>query len=355
MGGDARVRLGVIGCGQWGPNHIRVFNWSTDSTVSVCSDLSRSRLDQMRTLYPQTRTTTEYREILEDPEVDAVVVSTPTDTHYEIVSAAVRKGKDVLVEKPLADTLSRARSLERLARKHRRILMVGHTFMFNSGIQRLREYVRSGVLGRIYYLNAVRTNLGPIRTDVSSVWDLASHDVSIFNYLLGTSPLSVSARAEDFIQSGLEDVAFVTFSYPKRVLVNIHVSWLNPRKVREITVVGEKKMMIWDDLDSVGPIRIYDKKVVREGFYESFGEFQLLIKEGDLTIPKFPLVEPLKLQSQHFLECVRTRRRPMSDGKTGVEVVRALTAIQRSIRRGGASVALPPAGDGRSRRRASRS
>jgi len=338
--GDS-VRIGVIGCGQWGPNHIRVFNSSPDAEVVACSDLEPGRLHQMRVLYPHIRTTTEYWQILGDPDIEAVVLATPTATHHKIVGEALRQGKDVLVEKPLADTLAHALSLAKLARARKRILMVGHTFMFNSGIVKLKEYIQSGMLGRIYYLNAIRTNLGPIRHDVSSVWDLASHDISIFNFLLNSTPLSVSARAEDFIQKGLEDVAFVTLSYPKRVLVNIHVSWLNPRKVREITAVGEKMMVVWDDLDNVGPIRMYDKKVVRHKFYESFGEFQLLIKEGDLTIPKLALEEPLKAQSQHFLRAVRSRERPISDAGTGVEVVRALTAIKRSIDRHGASISLP--------------
>jgi predicted dehydrogenase len=335
-----KIRVGVIGCGQWGPNHVRVFNSSPDAEVVACSDLDPGRLDQMRSLYPHIRTTTEYWQIIQDPEIDAVVLATPTATHFKLVGEALQHGKDVLVEKPLSDSLQSAEKLAKLAQQKKRILMVGHTFMFNSGIRKLREYMQSGKLGRIYYLNAVRTNLGPIRHDVSSVWDLASHDISIFNYLLDAQPLSVSARGEDFIQPGLEDVAFLTLSYPKRVLVNIHVSWLNPRKVREITAVGEKMMVVWDDLDNVGPIRIYDKKVERKGFYESFGEFQLLIKEGDLTIPKLHLVEPLKAQGQHFLSCIRSREKPTSDGRTGVDVVRALTAIKKSIDKGGASVAL---------------
>jgi len=334
------VQIGVIGCGQWGPNHIRVFNSSPDADVVACSDLDPGRLHQMRMLYPHMRTTTEYWQLLEDPEIEAIVLATPTATHHRIVAEAMRLGKDVLVEKPLAATFAHARALADLARAKRRILMVGHTFMFNSGIIKLKEYIHAGVLGRIYYLNAIRTNLGPIRHDVSSVWDLASHDISIFNFLLGSTPVSVSARAEDFIQKGLEDVAFITLTYPKQVLVNIHVSWLNPRKVREITAVGEKMMVVWDDLDNVGPIRMYDKKVLKQKFYESFGEFQLLIKEGDLTIPKLALEEPLKAQCNHFLRAVRSREKPISDGTVGAEVVRILTAIKKSINRNGASITL---------------
>lgn len=344
------VKIGVIGCGQWGPNHIRVFNSSPDAEVVACSDLEPGRLHQMRMLYPHIRTTTEYWQILEDPEIEAIVLATPTATHHRIVGEALRLGKDVLVEKPLAATLPHARALADLARLKRRILMVGHTFMFNSGIIKLKEYIQSGALGRLYYLNAIRTNLGPIRQDVSAIWDLASHDISIFNFVLNSTPVSVSARAEDFIQKGLEDVAFVTLTYPRQVLVNIHVSWLNPRKVREITAVGEKMMVVWDDLDNVGPIRMYDKKVLKQKFYESFGEFQLLIKEGDLTIPKLALEEPLKAQCNHFLHAVRSREKPISDGATGAEVVRILTAIKKSINRNGASIALAA----KPRRRAAR-
>ena len=170
---SGQIRVGVIGCGQWGPNHIRVFHSSPDAKVMACSDLDPSRLDQMRSLYPQLRTTTEYGQIIEDPEIDAVVLATPTATHYELVAEALEHGKDVLVEKPLADSLQRAEKLAKLAQRKKRVLMVGHTFMFNSGIKILREYVQSGKLGRIYYMNAVRTNMGPIRRDVSSVWQQA--------------------------------------------------------------------------------------------------------------------------------------------------------------------------------------
>jgi predicted dehydrogenase len=334
------VYIGVIGCGQWGPNHIRNFNGQPGCRVLLCADIDRERLGRMKGLHPQTRGTPDYREILDHPYLDAVVVATPTGTHHRIVSEALAAGKDVLVEKPLADSLERARALEGIARRRKRILMVGHTFLFNSGIRRLKEYLRAGTLGRVYSLNATRTNLGPIRNDVSATWDLASHDISIFNYLLGAQPRSVSAAGERFVQKGLEDVAFITLSYPKKVLANIHVSWLNPRKVREITIVGASSMIVWDDLDGAGPIRIYDKKVVRQGDYRSFGEFQLLIKEGDLTMPRVELIEPLRAQAEHFLECVRRRRQPLSNGRTGVEVVRVLAAIDRSMRKNGAPVAI---------------
>ncbi len=306
----------------------------------MCSDLDPIRLERMRQLYPQTRGTLDYREILQHPHIRAVVISTPTATHRALVTETIEAGKDVLVEKPLADTLEGARKLEALARRRGRTLMVGHTFLFNAGIVKVRQYIQGGTLGRIHYLHATRTNLGPIRNDVSAVWDLASHDISIMNFLLGATPRSVSARAETYIQNDLHDVAFITLAYPKKTLVNIHVSWLNPRKVREIIVVGEKMMLVWDDLDGLGPIRLYDKKVLREKDYRTFGDFQLFIREGDLTIPRVALVEPLRAQSEHFIRCLRRREAPVSDGRTGVQVVRVLAAIERSIRRQGAPVAL---------------
>ncbi len=221
---DGPIYLGVIGCGQWGPNHIRTFNSLPESRVLLCSDLDPIRLERMRLLYPQTRGTLDHREVLASPHVQAVVISTPTGTHRALVTEALEAGKDVLVEKPLADTLDGARRLEALARRRGRILMVGHTFLFNAGILKVRDYIRRGVLGRILYLHATRTNLGPIRSDVSAVWDLASHDVSIMNFLLGGPPRSVSARGEIFIQRGIHDVAFITLSYPGKTLVHIPTS-----------------------------------------------------------------------------------------------------------------------------------
>ena len=334
------INIGVIGCGQWGPNHIRNFSYSAESRVLACSDLSSERLRAMKETFQGIHATKNYREILTHPRIDAVVVSTPTSTHYRLVKESLLAGKDVLCEKPLCLKANEAKELVALARRKRRILMIGHVFLFNAGIRKLRELIRAGQCGRVYYLHSERTNLGPFRNDVNAVWDLAAHDVSIFNYLLNSMPKEVSARGGKYLQRNLEDVAFISLIYPKDILVNIHVSWLDPRKVRQITVVGDKKMLIWDDLDNVGPVKIYNRQVVQRYFYESFGEFYLLAKEGTITIPKINLYEPLKKQAAHFLECVRKRKRPIAHGESGFEVVRVLLAIQKSLSKKGAPVRL---------------
>lgn len=330
------VTIGVIGCGHWGPNHIRNFSVLDGVTVAGCADLSDERLQVVKRHYPAVKRCRDYREILADPDVNAVVVTTPAASHYEIVKESLERDKDVLCEKPLALSSREADTLVRLAQARGRILMVGHTFLFNVGIQKLKASAAEGLVGRIHYLHSTRTNLGPIRDDTNVVWDLASHDVSIFSYLLGGEPTAVSAKGESYLRKGIEDVAFISLSYPPNILAHIQISWIHPQKVRSITVVGDKKMMVWDDLNNLEPIRIYDKGVTQEPYYESYGEFHLLLREGDVVMPKLHLVEPLKLQSEHFIECVTSRRASISDGRFGLHVVRVLEAIEESMKRGGA-------------------
>lgn len=334
------IRIGVIGCGQWGPNHIRNLSHHQQSLVLSCSDLSEKRLQMMRQAFPNIHTTRDASEILNDPNIDAVVIATPTNTHYELVKNALLAGKDVLCEKPLCLKGSQAKELSRIATRKKRILMIGHVFLFNPGIRHLKQMIQKRSCGQLYYMHSERTNLGPFRRDVNSVWDLASHDVSIFNYLLEALPTEVSARGATYLQKKIEDVAFISLVYPKGVLVNIHVSWLDPKKVRQITVVGDKKMVIWDDMDSIGPVKIYDKKVVRKEYYDTFGEFYLLAKEGRITIPKLDLYEPLKEQASHFLMCCRLRKSPLTDGKEAEGVVHVLEKIQESLAKRGAPVRI---------------
>jgi predicted dehydrogenase len=219
--------------------------------------------------------------------------------------------------------------------------MTGHVFLFNAGIVKLKELVTNGDPGRIYYLRALRTNLGPVRRDVNSVCDLATHDISIFNWVLNARPDSVSAVGGHFLQPGIEDVAFISLRYPNNVLGHIQVSWLDPKKLREIVVVGDTKMVIWDEMAPAGPITIYDKTVVRHENYQDFGQFQLMAREGDITIPKVRLEEPLKVQNRFFLKCVADGRLPMNDGPFAVEVVKVLEAIEKSLREGGVPSPVP--------------
>jgi predicted dehydrogenase len=266
-------------------------------------------------------------------------VATPTTTHHALVKAALEAGKHVLVEKPIAASVAHAEELTALAERARRVLMVGHVFLYNGAIRHVKRYLESGELGRLYYVSMVRTNLGPIRMDVNAAWDLASHDISIVNYWLGAEPLTASAVGGSWINPGIEDALFATLRYPNDTLVNFHASWLNPRKSRDITVVGEKRMLTFDDMNLLEPIRLYDKQVTdartKPAFVDTFASFRASVREGDVLIPKVSLGEPLKVECDHFLECITQGRSPMTGGREGTAVVRVLEAMARSMRSAG--------------------
>jgi len=332
------IKVGVIGCGHWGPNHIRNFSMFPDSNVIWIADLSEERLRSVKRTYPQISVTTDYRNVLKDHNVDAVVVATPTATHHNIVKDCLDFGKDVLCEKPLTCQVESAKELVNLAEKKEKILMVGHVFLFNVGIRKVKEYIRNGTLGKVYYIHSTRVNLGPIRNDVNVVWDLASHDISIFSYLLDAQPIEIAAKGNSFLQDNLEDVAFISLVYPDDILANVHVSWLDPRKVREIVIVGDKKMVVWNDLDPEDTVRLYERGISQEPYYVDFGEFQLIPKEGDVIIPKLKLSEPLKNQDGHFVDCIKQRKEPLSNGAFGLQVVGVLEAAQKSLNNDGKTV-----------------
>ena len=333
-----KLGIAVIGCGHWGPNHLRNFTAHRRTQVLYCVDLDPQRLARAQELYPAVEMTTELDRALDDPAVKAVVISTPTITHYDLTRRALQKGKHVLCEKPLAGTSAEAEELGALALAAGKILMVGHVFLFNPGIRKLRELITAGELGRIHYLHATRTNLGPIRQDVDSVWDLAPHDISILNFLLDQQAVEVSARGSFYLQDGKADVAFITLTYPHNVLANIHVSWLDPKKIRQLTVVGDLKMVTWDDMNPGSPISIYDKGVVKEAYYSDFGEFQLVTKEGDIVIPKVRALEPLRAQTDFFVTALESGTLDLCTPEEGTQVVRVLQAIERSMKAGGAPI-----------------
>jgi predicted dehydrogenase len=337
-----RFRLGFIGCGAWGPNHVRNFAALPNAEVVAAADLQEDRLARVKGIVPGIATFTDSAQMLATCRLDAVVVSTPARTHYDVVRQALAAGANVLCEKPLCIEGAEADALVRLADDNKKLLMVGHVFMFNPGILKLRELVRSGELGeRLYYLFARRTNLGPIRSDVNAVLDLASHDVSIYNFILDATPTEVSAVGQSFLQPGIQDVSVITMQYPNDVIGSIHVSWLDPKKIRDITVVGDRRMAIWDDLATMGPVMVFDKGVTKKPReYADYGEFQLLAREGDVTVPRVPPQEPLKAQAIAFIEALEDPTKVRSDGRVGAQVVKVLAAINESMARGGAPVKL---------------
>lgn len=282
----------------------------------------------------------DYLQLLKDPAIDAVTIATPSVTHALIAKEALLAGKHVLVEKPLCLTAREAETLCRIAQTKERILMVGHTFLFHSGIHALKKFIHAGQLGIIHYLHSERTNLGPIRQDVNVLIDLAPHDISIFIYLLDQMPKAVAAQGASYIKKGREDVAFINLFFPNNILANILVSWIEPCKVRRITVIGSRKMAVFDDVNLPELIKIYDKGVMKPKRYSDFGEFQLVLRDGDIHIPKIVLSEPLKTQCQTFLHAIERGRLSLSDATYGWKVVRVMEAAQRSLRQHGRPVPL---------------
>jgi predicted dehydrogenase len=328
-----KLNIAVIGCGHWGPNHVRIFNFFPQSDVVMAIDSDVEKVNSIKKLYPHITCESDYRNALSNDNVDAVVVSTPTSTHYPIVSDALRAGKHVLCEKPLCTTVKETEDLGRLAEDNNLTLAVGYVFLFNNGIIKLKELIQNGDLGSLYYMSIARTNLGPIRTDVNVVYDLITHDISILNFLLESRPDSVSAVGGAFLNRNVEDVAFVTLAYPDGLVVNLRASWLDPHKVRQITVVGDKTMALWDDLEPLGAIKIYNKGVVQPPSYTDFAEY-IHLREGDITIPKIPFSEPLKNQNQHFLSNITQKEKPVNDANFEIDVIRVIESVNKSITTG---------------------
>lgn len=338
-GAHEDITVGVVGCGHWGPNHIRAFMSLPGARVTRAVDPSATRREHMERVYGGVRTSADLAPLLEDAAVTAVVVATPAATHYEITEAALSAGKHVLCEKPLCLTSKECEALATLAHRQGVVLMVGHIFLFNSGILKLRELLAGGELGRLYYATAVRTNLGPIRQDVNVAYDLASHEVSIFNHLFEAVPERVAAVGRACLIGKSEDVVFITLWYPQGLIASVTASWLSPKKIREITLVGDKKMATWNDL-APGPVSIYDQGALIEPYYENFGEFQLSVREGDVMIPRLSSEEPLRRQAQVFLDAVRTGSAGICSGERAWEVIRTLEAISDSIRQDGTPITI---------------
>jgi predicted dehydrogenase len=337
------IRIAVIGCGRWGPNHIRNFSSLLGSKVVVAVDTDSTRLERVSKMFPSLRVEQEYQQVIEDPDVDAVVIATPTVSHYKLVHDALMKNKHVLCEKPLCETTTQAQELVELSIAHRLVLMVGHVFLFNSGIIKVKELIHGGELGKLYYLFAIRTNLGPIRNDVNVAYDLVTHDISIFNFWLNSEPEIVSATGASFLQTGIEDVVFISLKYPNDIFASIQASWLNPKKVRQITVVGSQKMITWDDLELNTPVAIYDSGANVAQEYSDYAEFlRISMWDRDIRLPKIQMEEPLKLQDRYFLEAIQQGNIERSDGVFALGVIKTLEGIAKSLKLNGSPVQISP-------------
>jgi predicted dehydrogenase len=300
-----QIKIGVIGCGYWGPNLIRNFSDIPNSTVVMVADLKKDRLAHIKNTYPGIVTTENYPDLF-DQKLDAVVIATPPPSHYPIAKDCLKHGLHVMVEKPL-------------------------TLNSTHAVRALKELMSSGELGKIFYLDAARLNLGLFQRDLNVIWDLAPHDLSIMLYLTGQLPLAISAHGLDCVFDNNYDVAYMNLEFPENIMAHIHVSWLDPCKVRRVTVVGSKKMAVYNDIESLEKIKIYDKGVEEPNYTNGFGEFQLSYRYGDILIPNIRQVEPLKVECQHFLQCITDHIKPFSSGEDGLNVVKILEAAQKSL------------------------
>jgi predicted dehydrogenase len=328
------MHIGVVGCGYWGPNLVRNLSENRLCTgLSVC-DLDSRKLERLRLRYPAARFFTDYAEMLAQADLAAVMVATPPAAHYPLARQALQRGLHIFVEKPFVAASAQGEELIRLAAARERSIAVGHTFLFSPPVVKTREIVDRGELGKIYYISSTRVNLGLHQKDISVIWDLAPHDLSMIMYWLGEVPVEVLATGKDFVQPGIPDVAFVFLRFASGAIAHIQVSWLAPSKLRRTTVVGSAKMLVYDDTENLEQVKIYDKGVNYKD-PDSFGEYQLSYRTGDIISPRLENYEPLAAEVNDFLTSIRDHRRPRTDGLDGLHVVRVLEAAERSLSNSG--------------------
>ena len=336
------IGIAVIGTGYWGPAIVRNLASIPAAKLLHLIDIDTKRVESVgRRLAPGVSAHSDHARMLADPEVRAVVIATPVRTHFELAAAVLRAGKHVLVEKPLAMTVEHCRILEALAAENDVVLMVGHVFRFNDAVKHIKGYIDDGVLGDVLYVHSRRVNLGRVQADVNALWSFAPHDLSILDHWFDDQPVTVQARGFSYISEGVEDVVFATVTYPNNRNAHLHLGWLDPRKVREITVVGNRRMVVFDDVTSQAKIRLYDSTITPMGGPpESFAEWQVDIRHGDVTLPAIGWTEPLRAEMEHFLACARGDAQCIVPGSDGTAVTASIVAAQESLRRGGAVVHL---------------
>ncbi len=330
------MNIGVVGLGYWGPNIAR--NMARVANLTWCCDLSQENRDRFAAQYPQTRFTADLGELLADPAVDAVAVATSVPTHHAVGLAALAAGKHVFIEKPLAASVEQARELVEAAEAAGRTLMVGHLLLFHPGLRAVKELISSGQLGTIYYLYGNRQNLGKVRADENALWSLGAHDVAVLLDLVGERPLEAWARGECYVRPGVEDVVFGYLKFPSGVVAHLHLSWLDPHKMRRLTVVGSEKMAVFDDMETDRKLTVYDKGVTPPRT-DTYGE-NVGIRYGGISIPAIPTSEPLRIECQEFVDAITEGRTPIASGRDGLAVVEVLDAMQRSLEAGGVVISL---------------
>jgi predicted dehydrogenase len=334
------IGIGIVGYGYWGPNLVRNFTQADGARVIAVCDQRAARRAQVEAHYPAIKAIAEMRELLADPAIDAVAIATPVSSHYELAMQALQAGKHVLVEKPFTTTAEQAERLIEEAERQRRVLMVDHTFVYTSAVRKIKELIDQGSLGQLYYYDSVRVNLGIFQHDVNVLWDLAVHDLSIMDFVLGRAPTVIAATGMANVPGQPESLAYLTCFFEDDLIAHFHVNWLAPVKIRRTLIGGSEKMITWDDMELSEKLKLYDKGITLNNGPEGVYQLQVGYRAGDMWAPHLNNVEALQVEAQHFLDCIAHDRRPISDGQAGLRIVRILEAASRSIARQGQPVEL---------------
>jgi len=336
------TNVAVVGCGYWGPNLVRNFQSLDDCRVSAICDRDEARLAHMTRLYPTARTTTEIQNIVQDPEIQAVAVATPVRSHYSLALQLLQSGKHVFLEKPMAASVQECKGLMDEAQRRGLRLMIGHTFVYTSAVRRIREIIQAGDIGEVLYLSSRRLNLGLFQKDINVAWDLAPHDISIILYVTGKMPIAVNCQGSAHVHPNIQDVTTISLQFQNGTFATVQSSWIDPRKVRETTIVGSRKMIVYDDNEPLEKLKIYDKRVEVPPHYDTYAEFHYSYHYGGMQAPYLKQYEPLRLECQTFLDCTRNGGVSESDASEGLKVVQILEAADESLRTGGGRVEIKP-------------
>ncbi len=339
---QSKINVGIVGCGYWGPNLMRNFRSLSDCRLLAVCDRDLDRLRHMQSLYPEATIFTDFSKFLQESKVDAVVVATSVGLHYRMAKAALEAGKHTFVEKPMATSCAECDELIALAKKKGLILMAGHTFLFSSVVRKIKQIVDDGDIGDVRYISARRLNLGLFQKEINVTWDLAPHDISIIHYIMGEMPQSVNCRGSANVARNVHDITTMWLGFSRNRSAIIQSSWLDPRKTREMTIVGSRRMIVYDDVANLDKIRIFDARVDSPPHYDTFADFHYAYHYGDIYIPYVKQEEPLKIECQHFLDCIRTGATPLTNGSQARDMVEILEAASHSLDQDGAPVNLPP-------------
>jgi len=342
---DKTINIGVVGYGYWGPNLVRNFAETQGANLAAVADLDKKKLDVVKKRFPAITVTTRFQDLLEDPKIHAIAIATPVNTHFELGMAALKAGKHLWLEKPMTETSLQARKLVEEAEKRKLVLLVDHTFVYTGAVRKMAEIIKAGDLGRVYYYDSIRVNLGLFQRDVSVISDLAVHDFAILDYLLGEHPTAVSASGTNHFPGTPENLAYITLFYESGTIAHTNVSWLAPVKVRQILIGGSKKMITYDDLETSEKVKVYDKGISFTDDPQQIQEMRVGYRTGDMWAPKVPVTEALRVESEHFVDCIVNGKVPETDGRLGLRIVELIEAATSSMRGKGETVYLQRKGE----------